>query len=115
MQRQNTADKVAECSDPRGAQAGEGSQEVDGGRGCGVVDAVKCIQQEFEWQLMLLLKDGGDVLDWGSSGSDTRARILEQVKLREGFVRGTKEKVVESTGGRSHTISGKFKFCITLI
>lgn len=62
MQRQNTADKVVECSDPRGAQAVRvgvrvrGHREVDGGRGSEgaggnkaaygekVVDAVKCIQ-----------------------------------------------------------------------
>lgn len=64
---------------------------------------------------MLLLKDGGDVLDRGSSGSDTRGGILEQLKLREGFVREPKEKVVESMGGLPHTISGKFKFYIALI
>lgn len=59
---------------------------------------------------MLLLKDGGDVLDRGSSGSDTRGGILEQLKLREGFVRETKEKAVESMGGLPHMIYGKFKF-----
>lgn len=43
---------------------------------------------------MLLLKDGGDVLDRGSSASDARGGILQQLKLWEGLERETKEKLL---------------------
>lgn len=41
---------------------------------------------------MELLEDGGVVVEWGSSGNDTSGRILDQLKLMEGFVRELKEK-----------------------
>lgn len=64
----------------------------------------------------MLLKDGGDVLDRESSGSDKRGGTLEQLKLREGFVGETKEKVVESMGftanSNSTSLSFKSKYSI---
>lgn len=59
---------------------------------------------------MLLLKDGGDVLDRGSSGGDTSGGILEQLKLSGGFVRETKEKGVESMGSTANSNSTWLSF-----
>lgn len=50
------------------------------------------MDSEFDWKPVKLLEDRGDVVKGGGSGNNAGCRVLDQLKLMEGFVRGTKEE-----------------------
>ena len=52
------------------------------------VDGLECVDREP----VKLLEDGGDMVKRRGSGNDAGCRVLDQLKLMKGFVRGTEKE-----------------------
>ena len=54
----------------------------------------KCLEcnSESDREPVKLLEDGGDMVKTRGSGNDAGCRVLDQLKLMKGFVRGTEKE-----------------------
>ena len=83
---------------PEGARGDDDGEEIRQIWGGEVVDGIECVEKDFECnsefdrEPVKLLENGGDMVKGGGSGDDAGCRVLDQLKLMKGCVRGTEKE-----------------------
>lgn len=62
------------------------------------------VDSDFDQEPVKLLEDGHDVVKGGGCGNTSSCRVLDQLELVEGFVRGTNEELVTINTGGDETL-----------